>query len=149
MQYMRLLLLTLALPPLANAQGVESLRWMSGSWAGSVRGVDMEEHWLEPKGGTLMGVHRDVARDRTVMFEFLRIESRPDGVFYLASPMGRAPTPFKLVESGPTRAVFENKEHDFPQRILYWLESGDLHARIEGPQGGKNVSEEWSWKKVK
>ena len=47
------------------------------------------------------------------------------------------------------RAVFENRQHDFPQRILYWLDaSGAMHARIEGPQGGKTVSEEWVWRKV-
>jgi hypothetical protein len=40
--------------------------------------------------------------------------------------------------------VFQNREHGFPQRILYWQDAqGALHARIEGPQGGKAVSEEW------
>ena len=55
-----------------------------------------------------------------------------------------------MVESGDKRVVFENKQHDFPQRILYWLDAqGALHARIEGPQGGKTVSEEWVWKRAK
>ena len=48
----------------------------------------------------------------------------------------------------PRRAVFENKQHDFPQRILYWLDAkGALRARIEEPQGGKTASEEWVWTK--
>ena len=109
----------------------------------------MEEQWTSVKGGALLGVHRDVKGDRMVSFEFLRIEAVPEGIVYFASPRSRPPVPFKLVESGARRAVFENKQHDFPQRILYWLDAeGALHARIEGPQGGKTASEEWVWRKV-
>ena len=72
-----------------------------------------------------------------------------DGIVYFASPMGRPATPFRLVQGGEKRAVFENKGHDFPQRILYWLTPDDtLHARIEGPRGGKTVSQEWAWKRT-
>jgi len=87
---------------------------------------------------------------RMVSFEFLRIQATAEGVVYFASPRSRPPVPFALVESGARRAVFENKQHDFPQRILYWLDAGGaMHARIEGPQAGKTVSEEWVWKKAR
>jgi Domain of unknown function (DUF6265) len=85
-----------------------------------------------------------------VSFEFLRIQATPEGIIYFASPRSRPPVPFALVESGGRRAVFENKQHDFPQRIQYWLDAqGAMHARIEGPQGGKTVSEEWVWMKAR
>jgi hypothetical protein len=133
----------------AAGPGVESLAWIAGAWEGDDGRVQMEEHWLAPKGGTMLGLHRDVASGRTVGFEFLRIETQGDGIVYVASPQGRPGTPFRLVESGPKRAVFENPEHDFPQRILYWLDAeGALHARIEGLQGGKTASEEWTWKRA-
>jgi hypothetical protein len=96
----------------------------------------MEEHWTEPAGGILLGLHRDVKEGRTVLFEFLRIEETPDAVTYWASPKGRPATPFKLVEHAEKRVVFENKDHDFPQRILYWIDAdGSLAARIEGTPG--------------
>ncbi len=83
-----------------------------------------------------------------VSFEFFRIQATDEGTFYFASPRSRPPVAFKLVELGERRAVFENREHDFPQRILYWLDAaGALHARIEGPQQGRTVSEEWVWTK--
>ncbi len=42
------------------------------------------------------------------------------------------------------RAVFENGEHDFPQRILYWLDpEGRLHARVEGRLAGQPRGQEW------
>jgi Domain of unknown function (DUF6265) len=95
---------------------------MAGTWTGVQEKVEMEEHWLPPKGNTMLGLHRDVASGKTVMFEFLRIEWTPEGITYWASPRGRAATPFRLKEARDKYVVFENPEHDFPQRIIYWLE---------------------------
>ena len=103
-----------------DANDVAVLSWMAGSWAGEEGKVQMEEHWTVPKGGMLLGLHRDVASERTVSFEFLRIEKTSDGIVYFAQPKGAPPTPFRLVECKEKRVVFENPQHDFPQRILYW-----------------------------
>jgi hypothetical protein len=44
--------------------------------------------------------------------------------------------------------VFENLEHDFPQRILYWLDvDGRLHARIEGPKEAAEQAQEWVFRR--
>jgi hypothetical protein len=44
------------------------------------------------------------------------------------------------------RIVFENAQHDFPQRIIYWqTKPNELRARIEGTIDGKLASEEWAW----
>ena len=142
-----------ALAASAGAQApadLSRLSWLEGHWTGVADGVSMEEDWTAPKGGALLGLHRDVKGGRMVSFEFVRIETTKDGTFYFASPRSAPPTPFRLVELGDRKAVFENKEHDFPQRILYWLDpKGALHARIEGPQGGQTVGEEWTWTKTR
>ncbi len=114
--------------------------------------MQMEEIWTSAAGGALVGLHKDVVtRDgaaRMVSFEFLRIETTADGIAYVAQPAGRPPIRFARVESGPRRVVFVNPAHDFPQRILYWLDdAGALHARIEGPKQGKTVGQEWTWTK--
>ena len=124
---------------------VGALSWMAGAWGATIDGIEMEEHWTSAKAGSLIGMHRDVAKGRTVSFEFLRVEEQNGGLVYLSSPKGAAVTPFRLVEAGPSRAVFANPQHDFPQRIIYWKDGADLRARIEGPQGGKTVGEEWRW----
>ncbi len=144
-------LLTLTLSAAAPAPAdAASLSWMTGSWAGSQDGTDIEEVWTAPRGGTLLGLHRDVSGGRTVSFEFMRIEAAADGVTYWASPKGRPATPFRMVENAKDRVVFENREHDFPTRVLYWLGAdGALHARIEGTLQGKAASEEWTWRRVK
>ena len=125
---------------------IGSLSWMAGSWSGSIGGIDMEEHWTAPNGNSMIGIHRDVGKGRTLSFEFLRIEQQGDQVVYLSMPNGRSPaTPFPMKEVSANRVVFENPAHDFPQRIIYWKEGTDLRARIEGAINGKAGSEEWRW----
>lgn len=139
-----------ALGASAPAGEVERLGWLEGRWVGEKDGVSMEELWTAPRGGALLGLHSDVKAGRLRSWEFLRIADSGNGVTYFASPRSAAPTPFKLVEIGDRRAVFENRQHDFPQRILYWLDAqGALHARIEGPRQGQTVSEEWVWTRAR
>lgn len=125
---------------------LDSLAWMAGSWTGATRGIDMEEHWTAPKGNSMIGIHRDIGKGRTLSFEYLRIEQRGDQIVYLSMPNGRSPaTPFPLKEIAGMRVVFENTAHDFPQRIIYWKDGNDLRARIEGLLNGKADSDEWRW----
>jgi hypothetical protein len=134
----------------ADTPSVQRLGWLAGVWTGSSNGVRMEEHWSTPDGGGLIGMHKDSKDGRMVSYEFFRIIPADSGrVCYMTSPMGRTPTPFCAIELTDSRVVFENREHDFPQRIIYWIEKGALHARIEGTIGGKPRSEEWVWTRAK
>jgi hypothetical protein len=130
------------------ATDLSTLQWMAGNWTGTQDGVEMEELWQQPKGNSMLALHRDVKEGRTVSFEFLRIEATGDGIIYWASPRGRPATPFELIEQSDKHVVFENAEHDFPRRIIYWM-SGDasLHAKIEGTLSGKPAAEEWTWRR--
>ena len=145
--------LALAGPPPSGGgpADIASLSWLAGSWEGKdASGLEMEELWTAPKGGTMLGLHRDVKDGNLASFEFLRIESGAEGLVYQAQPRGRPATPFALKESAARRVVFESPKHDFPQRILYWVtDDGVLHARVEGTQGGKLVGEEWSWRRAR
>jgi hypothetical protein len=146
-----LLLVALAVPEPAPSAGatLDAVAFLAGAWEGrDADGVEMEELWSAPKGNSMLGLHRDVARGRTVSFEFLRIAVEAEGVVYWASPQGRPATPFRLVESGARRAVFANPAHDFPKRILYWIDAaGALHARIEGEGGAQAL--EWTWRRAR
>ena len=135
--------------PAAASTGLsDQVGWMAGHWEGVVDGVQMTEVWLAPAGGLMLGMHRDVPPSGKAFFEFLRIEATPQGVAYLASPRGREATAFPLKEAMKQRVVFENLKHDFPQRIIYWLDAeGLLHARVEGGGAGGQRAEEWAWRR--
>lgn len=126
---------------------VDSLRWMAGSWASDSGGVRVEEHWTAPYGGLMTGMHRDFFRGRLLAFEFARIRRDSVGLVYLAQPGGRPPHPFRLKSIATKSVVFEDPEHDFPQRVMYWLDAGgNLHARVEGMMRGQLEGENWRWK---
>ncbi|MGZ8833051.1 MAG: DUF6265 family protein [Thermoanaerobaculia bacterium] len=133
-----------------SASGADFPAWMAGSWTGESGGVKMEEHWTSAAGGLMLGMHRDLKPNGTTAFEFLRVEQRKDGTLvYQAMPMGRPATPFALKTMTSSRVVFENLEHDFPQRIIYWRAGKRLCARVEGTIGGKVEFEEFCWTRAR
>lgn len=130
----------------ATAADLKDLEWLSGAWVLTKGNRTVEERWMSPSGGLMVGMGRTVSGGKTMEFEFLRIEQRGDDLFYVAQPNGIPPTEFKLVKCSATEVVFENLKHDFPQRVAYVRnEDGSVTARIEGPgkQGTKVISFEY------
>ncbi len=126
------------------------ISWISGDWQTAPGGrAQIEEHWTNAAGATMMGMSRTVAGEKMVEFEYLRIEQRADGIYYVAHPKARCPgTDFKLTRSSATEAVFENPQHDFPKRIIYRKTADDaLTASIDGGEGTKSMS--YAFKRIK
>ena len=119
------------------------ISWIAGDWQTAPGGRrQIEEHWTQIAGGSMMGMSRTVAGEKTVEFEYLRIEQRADGIYYVAHPKARCPgTDFKLTRASATEAVFENPQHDFPKRIIYRKAADDsLTATIDGGEGSKAMT---------
>ncbi len=124
------------------------LSWLAGYWLDCSRGREASETWSDPRAGLMVG-HTVTVRNGRSGFEFARITRLQDGVMaYVAQPAGAAPTPFRLIESGPQRAVFANPANDFPHRILYQRAGDVLTARIEGANDDETRSVEWNFNKA-
>jgi hypothetical protein len=119
----------------SSADPIAALGWMSGHWCMERGDERIEEQWLAPRGGLLLGMGRTVKHGKAQAFEFLRIEQREGVVTFVAQPNGTPPTPFRLTGSGADWARFENPTHDFPQRVEYRRTPTGLSARISGPGG--------------
>ncbi|MEO8359630.1 MAG: DUF6265 family protein [Vicinamibacteria bacterium] len=129
------MLATFALALLA-ATGPADLAFMKGAWEGGTATLKFEERWTEEAGGLMMGVSRTIKGERAVGFEFLRVEFRSDGIFYVAQPGGQPKTEFKLTASDGRSATFENPAHDHPKLIRYSLmPDGTLKADLDGSEG--------------
>ena len=115
------------------------IAWMAGAWQTTGGRRQIEEHWTQVAGQSMLGMSRTVAGEKTVEFEYLRIEQRADGIYYVAHPKARCPgTDFKLTRASATEAVFENPQHDFPKRVIYRKSGNDeLTATIDGGEGTK------------
>ena len=113
--------------------------WMTGHWCADLGGDTVEELWLPPHGGFMVGLGRTRNPERTTGFEYLRIADSDGGQVYIAQPGGRPPTSFRRTAGGEHWIRFENPDHDFPQRIEYRRQEDALHAEVAGP--GENGEE--------
>ena len=128
---------------------LEDLAWMAGCWERSSAARVVEEQWMRPSGGTMLGMSRTVVNGKTVEYEHLIIKHDGETIDYIATPSGQQQATFRLVKFSATEAVFENPEHDFPQRIIYRIkEDGSLHARIEGKMNGRARGIDFPFNKV-
>lgn len=115
------------------AERLSPAAWMAARWVRiDGRGV---EHWTAT-GDALVGVGLTLADGRTRGFEILIIHELDGRLSYTAMPNGAAPVSFPMKETAPGSITFENKEHDFPQRIRYTLPATDpdhLTGVVSGP----------------
>ena len=126
------------------------LGWMVGCWQ-SAGGVN-QETWTAPKGGVMFG-HAATMRDgELAFFEQSRIDMRGLRAVYAVSPNGlRAAefierpgvAPSDLRDAPPREIVFENPQHDYPQRIAYRRTGDGLAATVSLLDGGR--ASEYSW----
>ena len=159
-QSIRLLLPSLALavaPSTAAAQApappaarpTSALAWMAGCWERRAGTRLVEEQWMAPRGGLMLGVSRTTRGDTLVEFEALRIEEAGDTLVYVASPSRQATTRFRAAGVQGDTVRFEDPAHDFPQRVAYVRRGADsLLAWIEGTQGGRPRRVEFPYARV-
>ena len=125
-----------AVAPARDTVSIDRLSWLAGCWS-RVRADGLtEEHWMAPRGGTMLGMSRTVRDGRTVEFEFLQIRSGEGTLVYEARPSGQPMAIFPLESAADGMVTFENPSHDFPQRIIYRRTAAGIAARIEGRMNG-------------
>jgi hypothetical protein len=125
---------------------------MAGCWESrdDSKKLLISEQWMSPAGTSILGIGRTVKNEKTTDWEFMRIEQRPDGIFYVAKPKANsAETDFKLISTDESRFVFENKAHDFPQRVIYTVTKDSFTGRIEGEMNGKSRGIDFPMNRVK
>ena len=139
----------IALPAAASPTSqVARLSWITGAWSETKGEVTTRETW-QASDGALVGTAETLRAGKSPHVEQMKITAEPAGATFTAIIPGQSPTPFLLLAGGEGEAVFENKAHDFPQRVIYRRCGADLCARIEGLTGGKLRFQEWRYTRVK
>jgi hypothetical protein len=95
------------------------------------------------------GVGQTTRPGRPPLIEHMKITTEPAGVTFTAILPNQPPTPFVLLPGKDGEAVFENKAHDFPQRVFYRRCGEDLCAGIEGLVKGEARRQEWRYTRVR
>jgi hypothetical protein len=125
-------------PGAAPNSPLADLAWLAGCWVGSSAGTTVEEQWMRPAGGMMLGMSRTVSGDSVRTWETMQIREEGGRLVFTARPSGQPEASFGSTEITATGVVFENAAHDFPQRVIYRRAGADsLQARIEGMRGGR------------
>jgi hypothetical protein len=135
--------------PHGEKRNLDRLGWLAGRWANERPLMVMEEVWLPAVGNTMLGVSRVVKSDSLVAHELVIIREHGARFAYEAHPSGQAAATFLSVKVTDSSIIFENLEHDFPQRIGYELVGTDsLYAWVEGPVRGKIKRNEFPYRRT-
>ena len=135
-----------------DAQRINKLSWMLGEWEKAMPNGSFIENWQKETDTSYVGEGTYTSNSGDVLFsEKLRLEQRGDELWYIPTIESQnqgKPVLFKESKLVDNEVVFENPEHDFPQRIIYKRTSDStLYARVEGMQGGQEAKEEFNFKK--
>jgi hypothetical protein len=157
MNRLSLLLGAIVLTASAHAQApaarptLQDFAWLAGHWRIERAGALIDEQWMAPAGGLMMGMARNVKDGKVREYEFTLLRQEANGdIFYIASPSKQTETAFKLTSLRDGEAVFENPGHDFPKKVIYAQQAdGSLLAAIEGPgRDNKTRRVEYPFKRV-
>lgn len=133
----------------APGLGVDAVAWLQGCWAFTRGERTVEEHWMAPRGDNMVGTSRTVAGGVLRGFELIVLRVRDGRLAYQAHPSGQPSAEFLSTMVGDNEVVFENLQHDFPQRIGYrGVGTDQLQAWIEGPRQGQTRRIEFPYRRI-
>jgi hypothetical protein len=127
---------------------IEQVAWMQGCWQMDAGPRVVEEQWMAPRGGVMLGMGRTVRDGKLVEYESVLLREQDGTLAYEAHPSGQPSAVFMSSTIGVSTVVFENLGHDFPQRVGYKRDGDSLLAWIEGTVNGKSRRVDFPYRRV-
>jgi CubicO group peptidase (beta-lactamase class C family) len=132
-----------------QSRSISDQHWLVGCWERARPTGRIVESWTAPANGVMAGVGMSVRDTTRRVNERLRLFYRGDTLIYEASPARQSMNEFKSTKISADELVFEDREHDFPQKITYRRIGADsLFARIEGDRAGRMQPIDYPFKRV-
>jgi hypothetical protein len=126
---------------------------LSGLWQTDTGEGLLYEEWTKSDNNVMHGKSYMINGSDSMVFERVELSKKDSGVYYIPTVKDQnqsRPVYFKLISSNDTAYTFENKAHDFPQRIIYRFVGNDsIVARIEGDVKGSLQYQEYFYSRVK
>jgi hypothetical protein len=128
---------------------------LSGVWQAHNSETYLYEEWSKAKKNsmTMYGKSYTLNGTDSIVYERVELRQKGEDVFYIPTVRDQnnsQPVPFKLIFSTDSSFTFENRQHDFPQRVIYRFVGNDsLVGRIEGMNKGEEMSQEFYYHRVK
>lgn len=151
---MATILLLMAFGPATDftKQDFEKLKPFSGLWITKRANGDIYEQWARTGESEFSGRSYKIGKSDTVVLETMKLYHTGSDIVFAPVAAGQNEEKevlFKLKSIQGSEFVFENLQHDFPQRIVYHIKSQDsLHAFIEGKMENKNKRIDYPYSRI-
>lgn len=129
------------------------MAWLAGCWKGEVNKREFREFWHPPRGNIMVGVSRTALPERTISFEYLRLEPKADGIYYVSGSPGKPESAFKLVQGARDGNdeiyTFKRGGADFPSTLVYRRAGGGwLYIEVAGQVKGRDDKVTYPFRRV-
>ena len=105
---------------------------------------------MAPRGTSMLGMGRTVRGDTLVEYEVVVLREQGGRLAYEAHPSGQPSAVFLSRPVDGSSVVFENLQHDFPQRVGYRRDGPDsLLAWVEGTENGQTRRVEFPYRRTR
>lgn len=115
---------------------IAQMQWLLGTWTNENGEEFSQETWSKENDSMFSAFSFIEVKGEVVFAETMALEQKAGNLFLTvatANQKDEKPITFKMVSSENGQVTFENKKHDFPERITYTNPTKDsLHAWIEG-----------------
>lgn len=143
---------TTSAPVAAAPNKMAATEWLIGSWGHTTPEGALSEKWEKVNDSVMHGESYFVVGGKdTVFAETVALTSEKGKLSYTVKVPGQnneKPVRFDLTSSTESQLVFENPQHDYPNKIVYNKITNDsLVAEISGIQKGKPASEQFAMKR--
>jgi hypothetical protein len=131
------------------AQDESILKLFPGKWKMISEKTEYYEEWELLNENEMVGVGFSVEEGDTVLSEQLYLKKFSDQWAYIALPVNQTITLFALSEYSENKFTFENKEHDFPQKIIYeFTADANLNTATEGIIEGELMRRDFNFIRI-
>lgn len=135
-----------------NQKDITQFNWIIGYWEGRPDdSTTIFEKWQLENDHLITGIGGMLIYNDTVFAEKISIVKKENGYYYRADVSeNETSVDFKYLGLTNDSAIFENKLHDFPQRVVYYFNiKNKMYAYVDGVSNGKYRKEIFEFEKTK
>ncbi|MBT0609041.1 DUF6265 family protein [Aequorivita echinoideorum] len=136
-----------------NTEKIDQLKWLLGTWVNENGAEFSQESWSRENDSVFTAFSFTQMGGETVFAETIALQEKGKNLLFTvatANDPNAQPVTFRMISSEDGKFIFENKNNDFPQRIIYSNPGQDsLHAWIEGTENGEFKKIEFKFSREK
>ncbi|MDR7211923.1 DUF6265 family protein [Flavobacterium piscis] len=129
----------------AEKDKIKAADWLIGNWQNTSPDGVLTENWQKLNDSTFSATSYFIKGKDTLHFESIILAQKGETLTYKATVKGQnndKPVDFPSTSETENKLIFENPQHDYPQKITYTKGANNtLTAEISGKLQGKLTTE--------